>query len=60
MWACFTDKEIHKYRTGCHSNLHLPIVNLSKFDKGAYFSGIKVFNHLLEYIKNYRMTGNVL
>ena len=23
-----------------------PIANLSKFNKGAYISGIKVFNHL--------------
>jgi len=51
-WACFTNKEIHKYRTRHHNSLHLPIVNLSKFNKGAYFSGKKVFNHLLEYIKN--------
>jgi len=42
---------IHKYRYD--NNLHLPIINLSKFNKGAYFSGIKVFNHLLEYIKTF-------
>jgi len=45
-----TNKEIHKYRTRYNNNnLHLPIVNLSKFNKGVYFSGIKVFNHLPEY-----------
>ena len=31
--------------------LHRPIANLSKFNKGAYISGIKVFNHLPQYIK---------
>jgi hypothetical protein len=43
--------EIHKYRTRYNSNLHLPIVNLSKFNKGAFISGVKVFNHLPQYIK---------
>jgi hypothetical protein len=47
------NKEIHKYRrTRYNNNLHLSIANLSKYNKGAYFSGIKVFNHLLEYIQN--------
>jgi len=44
--------EIHKYRTRDNNNLHLPIVSLSKFNEGAYFLGIKFFNHLPEYIKN--------
>ena len=47
-----TNKEIHKYGTRYNNNLHLPIVNLSKSNKGAYFSGIKIFNPLPEYIKN--------
>ena len=42
---------IHKYRTRCSYNLCLPIVSLSQFNKGAYFSEIKFFNHHLEYIK---------
>jgi len=46
-----TNKEMHKYRTRCNNNIHLPIVNLSKFNKGAYFSGIKVSTHLPEYFK---------
>ena len=47
-----THKEIHKYRTRYNNNLYLTIVNLSKFNKGAYFSRIKVFNRLPEHIKN--------
>ena len=35
-----TNNEIHKYRTRYNNNLHLPIVNLSKFNKGAYISGV--------------------
>ena len=34
-----------------YNNLHLPIANLSKFNKGALISGIKVFNHLPQCIK---------
>jgi len=47
----YTNNEIHKYKTRNNNNLHLPIANLSKFNKGAYISGIKVFNHLPQYIK---------
>jgi len=46
-----TNNEIHKYRTRYNNNLHLPIVNLSKFNKGAHISGVKVFNHLPQYVK---------
>jgi hypothetical protein len=41
-----TNNEIQKYKTRVSCNLHLPAVNLTKFHKGAYISGIKVFNHL--------------
>jgi len=41
----------YEYKTRNNSNLHLPIANLSKFNKGAYISGIQVFNHLPQYIK---------
>jgi hypothetical protein len=40
-----TNNEIHKYKTRVSCNLHLPAVNLTQFHKGAYISGIKVFNH---------------
>jgi hypothetical protein len=46
-----TNNEIHKYRTRYNNNLHLPIANLSKFNKGAYMSGFKVFTHRPQYIK---------
>jgi hypothetical protein len=46
-----TNNEIHKYGTRYNNNLHLPIVNLSKFNKWAYISGVKVFNDLPQYIK---------
>jgi hypothetical protein len=40
------NKEITKYKTRNNNNLHLPIATLSKFNKGAYISGIKVSNYL--------------
>jgi len=46
-----TYNAIHKYRTRYNYNLRLPIVSLSQFNKGAYFSEIKVFNYHPEYIK---------
>jgi hypothetical protein len=45
------NNEIHKYSTRYNNNLHLPKVDLPKFNKGAYISGVKVFNHLAQYIK---------
>jgi len=46
-----TNTEIHKYKTRNNNNLHSPIANISKFNKGAYISSIKVLNHLPQYIK---------
>jgi hypothetical protein len=47
------NNEIHKYNTRLHSNLHVLIVNITKFRKGAYISGIKVFSHLPQVIKKF-------
>jgi len=38
------------------NNLHLPQANLTIFQEGAYYSGIKVFNNLPFEIKN--VAGN--
>jgi hypothetical protein len=46
-----TNNEIHKYKTRYKNNLHHPIATLSKVNKGSYISGIKVYNHLPQYIK---------
>jgi len=46
-----TNDEINKYKNRNNNNLHDPKTNLSKFNKGTYISGIKVFNHLPQYIK---------
>jgi hypothetical protein len=38
-----TNLEIHKISTRSSTNLHPPISNLTKLQKGAYYSGIKIF-----------------
>jgi hypothetical protein len=40
------NKEIHTYKTGALKNLHLPAINVTKYNKGAYIAGTKVSNHL--------------
>jgi len=46
-----TNNEIHEYKTRNNNNLHRPIANLSKLNKGACISGMKLFNQLPQYIK---------
>jgi hypothetical protein len=42
-----TNNEIHKYNTRNNNNLHSALTNLT----GPHTSGIKVFNHLPQYLK---------
>jgi hypothetical protein len=46
-----TNNQIHKYKTRNNNNLHLPIANLSKFNKGAYIAGIKPSSTFLNKLK---------
>ena len=41
----------HNFNNRYNTNLHPPISNLTKFQKWAYYSGIKVFSHLPPNIK---------
>ena len=43
--------DIHNFPTRSQKDLHLPIANLSVFQKGVYFSGIKIYNNLPTGIK---------
>jgi hypothetical protein len=47
-----TNYQIHSVHTRFKTNLHLPIANLTKFQKGVYYSGIKIFNNLPHNIKD--------
>jgi len=44
--------EVHNNDTRSANNLHLTPTNLTKYKKGAYYTGIKIFNYLPAHIKN--------
>ena len=44
--------EVHNHDTGSSNNFHLPTTNLTKYQKGAHYTGIKIFNYLPAHIKN--------
>jgi hypothetical protein len=45
------NSEIYHCSTRQKSHLHQPSVNLTKYQKGVYYLGVKVFNKLPTYIK---------
>jgi hypothetical protein len=40
------NKEVYAYKTRTLNNLHLLAIHITKFSKGAYIAGKKVFNHI--------------
>jgi hypothetical protein len=44
--------EVHSINTRHRSDLFPPATKLTKYHKGVYYSGIKIFNHLPQSIKN--------
>jgi hypothetical protein len=44
--------DIHSINTRHRSDLFPPTTTLSKYHKGVYYSGIKIFNHLPQCIKH--------
>jgi hypothetical protein len=47
-----SNQEIHSINTGYVMNLHLPTSSLAIYQRGAYYYGIRVFNHLPPNIKS--------
>ena len=47
-----TNTQSYNLDTRQKNNLHLPQANLTIYQKGAYYSGIKIFNNLPLEIKN--------
>jgi hypothetical protein len=45
------NSEIYQIETRQHASLHQPAANLTKYQKGVYCMGIKVYNALPSYIK---------
>jgi len=43
--------EVHNHDTWSANNFRLPITNLTKYQKGAHYARIKIFNHLPTNIK---------
>jgi hypothetical protein len=41
-----TNSDVHTCNTRSNQDLHLPSVNLTVFQKGGWYSGIKFYNHL--------------
>ncbi|PNF19496.1 hypothetical protein B7P43_G02324, partial [Cryptotermes secundus] len=41
-----TNSDVHTRNTRFNHDLHLPVVNLTIFQKGGWYSGIKLYNHL--------------
>jgi hypothetical protein len=52
-----TNIESHNLETRQSNNLHTPQANLSTFQKGTYYSGIKIFNELTSNVKT--VHGNI-
>jgi hypothetical protein len=47
------NSQVHKINTRQTSDLYLPSANLAMYQKGVYYSGIKVYNYLPTAIKVY-------
>jgi hypothetical protein len=46
------NSEVHNHDTISANNFHRANTNLTKYQKGAYYTGIKIFNYLPTHIKN--------
>jgi hypothetical protein len=46
-----TNSDIHGFNTRFNHDLHIPVANLAVFQKGVQYSGIKVYNHLPQTLK---------
>jgi hypothetical protein len=46
------NSQVHKINIRQTSNLYLPTANLATYQKGVYYSGIKIYNHLPTTIKD--------
>jgi thiamine pyrophosphokinase len=47
-----SSSEVHSINTHRRSDLYPPSIKLTKYQKGLYYSGIKIFSHLPQNIKN--------
>jgi len=45
------NSDVHSINTRHRTDLHHPLTKLTKYKKGVYYSGIKIFNYLPQSIK---------
>jgi hypothetical protein len=59
-WSYFKENsDIHNINTRTKSNLHQPSANVTAYQKGTYYYGIKVFNRLPSQIKDLSANRNL-
>jgi len=46
-----TNSDVHCFNVRSHYDLHIPAANLAVFQKGVWYSVIKIYNHLLPTLK---------
>jgi hypothetical protein len=46
-----TNSDIHNFNTRSNHDLHIPVANLTVFQKEVWYSGIKTYNHLPSTLK---------
>jgi hypothetical protein len=46
------NSKVHNYNTRTSNDLHLPTATLTRYQRGAYYSGVNIYNQLPAYIKN--------
>jgi len=47
-----SNSQVHKINTRQTFDLYIPTANLTMYQKGVYYSGIKIYNHLPTAIKD--------
>jgi hypothetical protein len=53
-----TYQDIHNINTGSNPKFRIPSTDLTKFQKAVYYSGIKIFNHVISCKEVYLMLQN--
>ena len=46
------NSKVHNYNIRTSNDLHLPTATLTRYQIGAYYSGVRIYNQLPAYIKN--------
>ena len=47
------NSDVHSFNTRSHYDLHIPAENLAVFQKGVWYSGVKIYNYLPPTLKQF-------